>query len=90
LLEHTGSDTIPVLRTSRGHTITGEEAILAHLDQELISVEAHAHRLRAEKARRRYLEEECGCPPQPLTRRALERASQSLLASQSTAPLLVQ
>jgi glutathione S-transferase len=68
LLERTGSDTIPVLVAPTGQIITGEEAILAHLDHELVPVEAHAHRLRAERARRRYLEEECECPPQPVTR----------------------
>ena len=30
--------------------------------------EAEAHRAKAAKARRRYLEEECECPPQPVTR----------------------
>jgi glutathione S-transferase len=70
LLEHTGSDTIPVLVTPTGQIIAGEEAILAHLNLGLDPdpVEAHAHRVRAEKARRRYLKEECGCLPQPATR----------------------
>ena len=63
----TGTDTIPVLVAPTGRIILSEEAILAHLDGEHVPVEAHAHRLRAERARRRYLEEECGCPPQPAT-----------------------
>jgi glutathione S-transferase len=67
LLKSTGSDTIPVLITPTGQIIAGEPEILAHLDHELVPVEAHAHRLKAEKARRRYLEEECGCLPQPAT-----------------------
>jgi hypothetical protein len=47
----------------------GEETILAHLNShEPIPAEARAHRLKAEKARRRYLDEECECPPQPARR----------------------
>jgi glutathione S-transferase len=65
----TGSHTIPTLVTPTGEVIVGEDAILGHLDaHEPVPAEARAHRLRAEKARRRYLEEECECPPQPATR----------------------
>jgi hypothetical protein len=47
----------------------GENAILAYLDDhETVPTEARVHRLKAEKARRRYLQEECECPPQPATR----------------------
>jgi glutathione S-transferase len=68
LRERTGADTIPVLVTPDGRPFVGEEAILAHLDRhEPVPAEARAHRLRAEKARRRYLEEECECPPQLVT-----------------------
>ena len=64
----TGADTIPVLVAPGESPLIGEAAILAHLEtREPIPVEARAHRLRAEKARRRYLEEECECPPQPAT-----------------------
>ena len=67
LRERTGSDTIPVLVTPRGQTLVGEDAITAHLAGELpVPGGARAHRLRAEKARRRYLEEECECS-QPAT-----------------------
>jgi hypothetical protein len=55
--------------TRAGEVLVGEELILTHLDgHEPVPAEARAHRLKAEKARRRYLEEECGCPPQPTTR----------------------
>ena len=48
--------------------LVGEEAILAYLDShEPVPAEARAHRLKAEKARRRYLEEECECPPHTTT-----------------------
>jgi glutaredoxin 3 len=68
LRKHTGTDTIPVLTAPSGRIIAGEDAILVHLDDEHASAEGQAHRLKAEKARRRYLEEECGCDPQPATR----------------------
>jgi glutathione S-transferase len=69
LRERTGTDTIPVLVAPGEEPLVGEEAILAHLDDhEAVPPEARAHRLKAEKARRRYLEEECECPPQPATR----------------------
>ena len=69
LRERTGTDTIPVLVVPGAPPVVGEEAILAHLAvHEPVPAGARAHRLRAEKARRRYLEEECECPPQPVTR----------------------
>jgi len=69
LRERTGTDTIPVLVTPVGEIVLEEEAILAHLaHHEPESPAALAHRLKADKARRRYLEEECECPPQPVTR----------------------
>jgi hypothetical protein len=69
LRERTRTDTIPVLVAPSDEPFVGEEAILAHLDShEPIPAEARAHRLKAEKARRRYLEEECECPRQPATR----------------------
>ena len=67
LRERTGSDTIPVLVAPDREVLTGESAILAHLDAHVpTTAEALAHRLKAEKARRRSLEEECECS-QPVT-----------------------
>ena len=69
LQERTGVDSIPVLVAPAGAVVVGEEAITTYLDaHEPVPGEAKAHRLRAERARRRYLEEECECPPQPATR----------------------
>ena len=69
LRERTGTDTIPILLLPGVEPLVGEEAILAYLgNHEPVPLEARAHRLKAEKARRRYLEEECECPPQPATR----------------------
>jgi glutathione S-transferase len=68
LRERTRTDTIPVLVAPGEEPLVGEEAILAYLDtHEPVPKEADDHRLKAEKARRRYLEEECECPPQPAT-----------------------
>jgi glutathione S-transferase len=65
----TGSETIPVLVAPSGEILAGVDVILAHLDHhEPVPAEASVHHLRAERARRRYLEEECECPPQPATR----------------------
>jgi len=69
LRERTGTETIPVLVTPGDVPLVGEEAILVYLaGHEHVPPEARAHRLKAEKARRRYLEEECECPPQSITR----------------------
>jgi glutathione S-transferase len=69
LRERTGSEVIPLLVTGEGEQLIGERAILAHLaTRKPVPDEARAHRLKAEKARRRNLEEECECPPQPATR----------------------
>jgi glutathione S-transferase len=69
LRDRTGAETIPVLVTPEELPLVGEEEILAYLDSHApVPAEARAHRLKAEKARRRYLEEECECPPQPVTR----------------------
>ena len=63
-----GSDTIPALVLEDGTIETGEEAIRRYLDEHVAEPpEAEAHRLKAAKARRRYLEEECECL-QPATR----------------------
>lgn len=64
----TGSDTIPALVFDNGEVAVGEEAILRLLDATASdTVTAEAHRQKAAKARRRYLEEECECS-QPVTR----------------------
>jgi glutathione S-transferase len=69
LRARTGGHTIPVLVAPRGEPIIGEATILAYLEShEPSPTEARAHRLKAEKLRRRYLEEECECPPQLATR----------------------
>ncbi|HVC88920.1 MAG TPA: glutaredoxin domain-containing protein [Gaiellaceae bacterium] len=67
LAERTGGDTIPALVTENGTALIGEDAIGSYLDTHVQAPhEAEAHRLKAEKARRRYLEEECECS-QPIT-----------------------
>jgi glutathione S-transferase len=63
----TGTDTIPALVTGDGAAIVGEDEIRVYLDEHVTEpAEAEAHRIKAKKARRRYLEEECECP-QPAT-----------------------
>ena len=62
LLTATGADTIPALLLEDGGRVVGEEAIGAYLDERFDEPpEAEAHRSKAAKARRRYLEEECEC-----------------------------
>lgn len=58
LLAATGSETIPVLTLDDRPPLVGEEAILRWLEQLPESPEAEAHRDKAAKVRRRYLEEE--------------------------------
>ena len=68
LLAATGVDTIPALLLEDGEAVVGEEVIGAYLDERFDEpAEAEAHRLKAAKARRRYLKEECKCL-QPATR----------------------
>jgi glutathione S-transferase len=63
----TGTETIPVLVAPEGRVLVGEDTIGNYLDAHVpVPAEARAHRLKAEKARRRYLEEECKCS-QPAT-----------------------
>lgn len=58
------TDTIPALLVAGSSAVIGEPAIRAYLDEHIAEPkEAEAHRNKAEKARRRYLEEECACPP---------------------------
>jgi glutathione S-transferase len=69
----TGSQTIPTLVFDNGEIAVGEESILRLLSATMPEPgEAEAHRQRAEKARRRYLEEECECsrPATPSARPA--------------------
>ena len=62
MLAATGGDTIPALLLEDGGAVVGEEAIEVYLDRRFDEpLEAEAHRLKAAKARRRYLEEECEC-----------------------------
>jgi glutathione S-transferase len=64
LRRSTGSDIIPVLVAPDGATFVGEEAITEYVGELMPEpAGAEAHRLKAEKARRRYLEEECECSP---------------------------
>jgi glutathione S-transferase len=67
LLRATGTDTIPALVFDNGEIATGEDTILRLLsDAAPEPAQAEAHRQKAAKARRRYLEEECECS-QPAT-----------------------
>jgi glutathione S-transferase len=57
-----GTDSIPALVLEDGSAVVGEAAIGSWLDDHFTEpAEAEAHRLKAAKARRRYLEEECTC-----------------------------
>ena len=68
LLAATGTDAIPALVLEDGPALVGEDAIDAYLDGHVAEPPgAEEHRLKAAKARRRYLEEECECL-QPATR----------------------
>ena len=68
LIEATGAETIPALLLEDGTAVVGEDAIGAYLDQRFDEPPgAEAHRSKAAKARRRYLEEECECL-EPATR----------------------
>ena len=58
----TGGSSIPALVTPEGEIVTSEGAIRSYLDTHLAEPpDVEAHRLTAAAARRRYLEEECGC-----------------------------
>ncbi len=62
LLARTGSDSIPVLVCQDEAVLSGEEAILAYLDERFPEPPgAEAHRLKAIKARKRELEEAARC-----------------------------
>lgn len=68
LRQAVGTDTIPALLIAGSSPVIGEPAIRAYLDEHLREpTDAESHRIKAEKARRRYLEEECECPPPPPT-----------------------
>ena len=62
LIATTGSDTVPVLVTDGGQALEGEDRIIAYLGEHYLEPRgAWMHRGRAEKVRRRYLDEECEC-----------------------------
>ncbi len=62
LVVATGSDVIPAVVCETGEVAIGEEAIRRRLDDRFAEPpEADGHRQKAEKARRRYLEDECEC-----------------------------
>jgi glutathione S-transferase len=62
----TASNSIPAVVLADGATFVGEDAIRVYLDRHVAEPpEAEAHRLKAAKARRRYLEEECECSQVP-------------------------
>jgi glutathione S-transferase len=66
LVAATGTDSIPVLVPETGEPVVGEGAIDAYLQERFAEPpDAEAHRRKAAKARRRYLEEECECAPLP-------------------------
>lgn len=76
LRDAVGALTIPALRLENGSAIVGVENILAYLGEHTIeSPEAEAHRRRAAKARRRYLEDECECLQVDAHRSRRERAA---------------
>jgi glutathione S-transferase len=81
----TATDTIPALRLENGSAVVGEENILAYLSEHFVEpLEAQAHKQKAAKARRRYLEEECQCS-QPATHSARRRRSRSTRRSSESA-----
>lgn len=58
LLSVTGGDTIPALVSEDGRVLVGEDEILAYLDERYEEpAGAEAHRVKAQKVRRRELEE---------------------------------
>jgi glutathione S-transferase len=62
LVVATGASSVPTLVLEDGSALVGDDAITAYLDEQYPdSPGSWAHRARAEKARRRYLEEECEC-----------------------------
>lgn len=64
LVAATGTDSVPVLVIDGRTVLDGEERILAYLGEHYLEPRgAWMHRARAEKSRRRYLEEECRCSP---------------------------
>jgi glutathione S-transferase len=62
LLLATGSHSIPAVLLENGTSVVGERAILDFLDHRFDEVpQSQAQRVKATKAARRYLEEECRC-----------------------------
>jgi glutathione S-transferase len=85
LREAIGSDTIPALRLENGSAVIGEENILVYLRERFVEPpEAEAQQQKADKARRRYLEEKCKCS-QPATHSTRRRRSRSKTPSSASA-----
>jgi glutathione S-transferase len=62
LRDAAGTEAIPALVLDDGTTLVGEAKILAWLDAHVAETsEAEAHKVKAAKAHRRQLEEECEC-----------------------------
>jgi glutathione S-transferase len=62
LVAATGADSVPALLLDNGSAVVGEDSIGTYLDEHYLEPSgARWHRARAEKARRRYLEQECEC-----------------------------
>jgi glutathione S-transferase len=77
LLDATGADTIPALLLENGSAVVGEDNILSYLGEHSDEPgEAEAHRLKAAKVHRRYLEEECACLSPAPTRTLLRSFEQ--------------
>jgi glutathione S-transferase len=58
----TGSASIPAVRLEDGSAVVGERAIVDYLEGRFDEpAEAKAHRAKAKRTHRRYLEEECTC-----------------------------
>ena len=66
LRDATGADVIPALILEDGSALVGEDAIEPYLNRRVAEPPgAEEHRLKAARARRRYLEKECECLQPP-------------------------
>jgi len=62
LMSETGADTVPALVVDDGGALVGEEQILAYLDARFEEpLGATAHRVKAQKVRKREMEEAARC-----------------------------
>ena len=72
LVAATGTETIPALLLEDGTAVVTEDAIQDYLDRHFAAPpDSEAHRLKAAKIRRAYLDEECDCPAGGVRRSAL-------------------